>query len=159
MPHAFPLSDATREKAIQAVMTAPEGYVVTFTRRLVLRDDNVRGTAMRLIQALKYGWRLSIAKANRTRDQNDKLWAMLTDLSLAKPEGRSCTPEDWKCLVMNACNHDVIFMEGLDGKPFPVGFRSSQLTIGQMSTLIEWIYAYGAEHGVQWSEPQNRKAA
>jgi len=67
------------------------------------------------------------------------------------------TPDVWKHLVMHACGHDVQFEIGLDGKPFPTGFRSSKLTVGQMSDLIEWIYAYGAEHNVQWSEPEQQQ--
>lgn len=158
MPHKIPISDKTQDRAVQSVMTAPEGHIVTFTRKVYLRGSDTRGVAARLIRALRFGWIMSIAKPNRTQEQNDKLWAMLTDLSHAKPEGRKCTPDDWKCLVMNACGHDVQFMEGLDGKPFPTGFRSSRLTIGQMSDLIEWIYAYGADNGVQWSEPKQKAA-
>ena len=154
MPHAIPITDANRERALKTVLSAPDGHVVTFTRKVTLRDAITRGRAVELIRKLKSGWRVSVAKPNRTQDQNAKLWAMLTDLSHAKPEGRKCTPDDWKCLVMHACNHEVMFMQGLDGRPFPTGFRSSHLTIGQMSDLIEWIYAYGAEHGVKWSEPE-----
>lgn len=156
MPHAIPISDRTRDKAIQTVMTAPEKHVVTFTRRITLSGNGPRGRASTLVRKLKDGWRVSVSKPNRSRDQNDKLWAMLTDLSHAKPEGRMHTPDDWKCLTMHACGHDVQFQVGLDGKPFPTGFRSSQLKVGQMSDLIEWIYAYGAEHGVEWSEPKQR---
>lgn len=79
---------------------------------------------------------------------------MLSDLSRAKPEGRMHTPEVWKHLVMHACGHAVQFEIGLNGQPFPTGFRSSRLTKAQMSDLIEWVYAYGAEHGVVWSEPE-----
>ena len=68
------------------------------------------------------------------------------------PEGRRHTPEVWKALFMNACGHDVQFETGLNGSPFPVGFRSSRLSKGQMSELIEFIYAKGAEWGVEWSD-------
>jgi len=37
---------------------------------------------------------------------------------------------------------------------FPVGLRSSTLTVEQFSGLVELIYAYGAKHGVVWSEPK-----
>lgn len=161
MPHAFKIQSATNgpSVAMTAVQRAPEGRVVTVERKFILTDDNVRARAVRLIKALKVGWVVRITERNRTREQNAKMWAMLTDLSLAKPEGRKCTPDDWKCLVMHACGHDVQFMIGLDEKPFPVGFKSSALTIPQMGQLIEWMYAYGAEHGVQWSEPEPDKIA
>ena len=159
MPNVYSInSDRQRDMAFQAVASAPQGMVVTFERKLTLADPTVRGKAIELVRNLKVGWRVRITKRNRSKDQNDKLWAMLTDLSHAKPEGRKCTPDDWKCLAMHACGHDVQFMEGLDGKPFPTGFRSSKLTVRQMSDLIEWTYAYGNEQGVQWSEPAREAA-
>jgi hypothetical protein len=78
---------------------------------------------------------------------------MLTDVSVSKPEGRSLTPEAWKALAMHACGYEVQFLNGLNGEPFPVGFRSSRLTVSQMSELIEFLYAYGAKHGVKWTGP------
>ena len=53
---------------------------------------------------------------------------------------------------MQACGHEVAFEQGLDGRPFPIGFHSSKLTKAQMSDIIEFIYSYGAKHGVKWSD-------
>jgi hypothetical protein len=36
---------------------------------------------------------------------------------------------------------------------FPVGMRSSTLTKEQYAGLIELLYAYGAQHDVQWTDP------
>ena len=82
-----------------------------------------------------------------------KLWAMLSDVSRAKPDDRAHNPETWKALFMNACGHATRFEVGLEGEPFPVGFRSSRLSKKQMSDLIEFVYAYGTQRGVIWSEP------
>ena len=71
-----------------------------------------------------------------------------------KPDWRRHTPDDWKAIMMNACGWESQFLEGLDGRPFPQGFRSSQLTKSQMSTLIDYMQAFGDEHGVVWSEPK-----
>ena len=90
---------------------------------------------------------------NRTTEQNAKLWAMLGDISKqVQHNGRYRTPESWKLLVMHALKYECAFEIGLNGEPFPTGFRSSQLSIKQMSELIEWVYAFGAEQGVKWSE-------
>ena len=51
-------------------------------------------------------------------------------------------------MFMHACGHAVQFESGLDGKPFPTGFRSSKLSKSQMSDLIEFIHAYAASNGV-----------
>lgn len=62
------------------------------------------------------------------------------------------TPEIWKALFMSACGHQVQFVNGLDGLPFPVGFRSSKLDKDQMGELLECIQEYAARHGVNLSD-------
>jgi len=96
---------------------------------------------------------VSIKKATRSLEQNAKMWAMLHDVARSKPEGRTWTPDTWKAAFMHAAGHQVQFAEGLDGSgPFPVGFRSSHLSVGQMADLITVIQEYGDRHGVHWQE-------
>jgi len=125
---------------------------------VILRGDAQRALACDLIRRAPQDAVVTIKAATRSIPQNDKLWAMLSDVSRAKPNGLRHTPDMWKCLFMKACGHHVQFLEGLDGEPFPVGFRSSKLTKAQMSELIEFIYHYGAQHGVAWSEPNPYEA-
>lgn len=113
-----------------------------------------RERAAALIQRAPDGFICEVREPKRTDDQNDKMWAMLTDISRSKPLGRRHTPDDWKAIMMNACGWESQFLEGLDGRPFPQGFRSSQLTKSQMSTLIDYMQAFGDEQGVVWSEPR-----
>lgn len=98
------------------------------------------------------GWIGEVREPTRTLDQNKKMQAMLTDIALSEPLGRKHTPDDWKALAMNACSWECAFLEGLDGRPFPIGFRSSKLSKVQMSTLIDWLQSFGDEHGVAWSD-------
>lgn len=121
------------------------------TVRLV--NANTRRLAHDLIDKAPHEAVVEIREATRSTDQNRKMWAMISDVSRAKPEGRSHTAEVWKCLFMHACGHAVAFEMGLNGQPFPIGFHSSRLTKAEMSDLIESIYEYGARHGVAWSEP------
>jgi len=117
------VSDRVRANAAEALRTAPDHYVVT------------------------------IAERTRTTDQNAKMWAMLNDVARGKPEGRNWTPETWKAAFMHFLGHQVMFADGLDGTgPFPVGFRTSRLTVRQMIDLIDCIQAYGDQHGIDWSE-------
>lgn len=112
-----------------------------------------REYAMRLLSDAPADYVCIVRQSTRTLEQNARLWAMCGDLSKAQPEGRQHTPEVWKCLLMQACGHAVQFVNGLDGLPFPVGFRSSKLNKAQFSELIECAYEYGARHGVRWSDP------
>lgn len=123
------------------------------TGQTIILRDGTRNRAISLVNCAPDGAVLNIRAANRSGEQNAKLWAMLSDVSRAMPQGRRHTPDVWKAIFMNACGWAVQFTEGLDGLPFPMGYRSSRLTKQQMSDLIEFIAAYGAEHGVVWSEP------
>jgi hypothetical protein len=115
---------------------------------VILHSGSQRSFAKAMIDRAPVGAVMTIKEATRTTDQNALLWSVLSDISRAKPEGRRHTPEVWKCLFMSACGHAVQFEMGLDGKPFPVGFRSSRLTKSQFSDLIEFIYSWCAEKGV-----------
>jgi hypothetical protein len=89
--------------------------------------------------------------------------AMLSDIALAKPMGRTLTPETWKCLLMDDLGFKPKWEPSLDGDGVVnTGYRSSRLTVAQMSDMIERMYAFGAEHGIEWSEPasdQQERAA
>ena len=118
---------------------------------VILGGAASRAVAKRIIDAAPLGAVCSVRPAKRTADQNAALWAKLSDISRAKPEGRMHTPEVWKSLFMSACGHKCQFELGLDGTPFPVGFRSSRLNKQEMSDLLEFVNEYGARHGVVWT--------
>lgn len=117
-----------------------------------LTSDMNRARASRWCLTAPHGAIVNVREATRTNEQNALLWALLSDVSRAKPDGRQHTADVWKCLFMAACGHAVQFEVGLDDKPFPVGFRSSRLSKQQMSDLVEFIFAWCAEKGVQLSE-------
>lgn len=118
---------------------------------VILEGSGSRATAHRLIDAAPAGSVLNVKAPKRTLDQNALMWARLSDISRAKPEGRMHTPDVWKCIMMNACGHQVQFVPGLDGEMFPIGFKSSRLSKDQMTKLLDFIDWYAAEHGVSWS--------
>lgn len=122
------------------------------SQTVILRGDSQRMLAKALIDKAPVDAVVTVKEATRNLDQNARLWAMLSDISRAKPEGRTMTAELWKAVFMQACGHEVQFLNGLDGLPFPAGFRSSRLTVRQMADLITFVAAYGDQHGVKWSE-------
>lgn len=124
---------------------------MTYTIRLTGQAQ--REYAKRLVDAAPDYAIVTVKAGDRSLEQNSKLWAMLTDISRARPEGRKWTPETWKCAFMHSLGHQVQFAEGLDNSgPFPLGFRSSRLTKPQMADLITVIHEYGDRHGVAWSD-------
>ena len=112
-----------------------------------------REAVAREVMCLPDGFEVIMRAPTRNADQNAKMWAMLSDIAKAKPEGRSHSTEVWKCLFMHGLGYEVGFQVGLNGEPFPVGFRSSRLSKSQMADLITFIAEYGDRHGVRWSEP------
>jgi hypothetical protein len=127
--------------------------------KFVLNSAFARKRALTVVGNAPDGYVISVEEPRRTLSQNDKLWAMLGDIATSKPLGRRHTPDDWKAIAMNACGWECQFCEGLDGRPFPLGFRSSKLTKSQMATLINWLQAFGDENGVRWSDEQEEEAA
>lgn len=122
------------------------------TSTLVLSTHEKRSLAARWTMSVPDGSTVRFDKPKRSIPQNDKMWAALTDISQAQPRGLQHTPEVWKVLMMKACGHQVQFLTGIDGEPFPVGFRSSKLNKEQMSELLEFILMWGAQEGVQFSD-------
>jgi len=92
-------------------------------------------------------------KARRTLEQNNKMWALLSEIAEQVEHcGRHYSSDQWKTLLMHAMGQEVLFLPALDGKTFvPYGGRSSHMTTAQMSELIEFIYVWGLQHGVQFA--------
>ncbi len=122
---------------------------------IILAGARQRDMAHRLIDAAKDGFIVNVREPTRNEDQNSRMWAMLSDVARSKPEGRHWTTDAWKAAFMHALGWQVQFAEPLDGQggPFPIGFRTSKLTVRQMADLITTIQEYGDRHGVAWSEP------
>lgn len=118
-----------------------------------LTHDLARKRAQAAIANAPHGACVKIEEARRTLDQNALLWPLLTDIAKqVQHHGEYRTPDEWKGLFMHACGKEVRFLPALDGKGFvPFGMRSSRLSKGDFSQLLEFILAWGAENGVRFS--------
>lgn len=95
---------------------------------------------------------LTLGRQRRSLDQNAKLWPMLTDISRqVEWYGETLSPEDWKH-VLTAGLKKQRAVPGIDGGFVVLGLSTSRMNKELFSQLIELIYAFGAEHGVEWSE-------
>lgn len=122
---------------------------------IILHGPDQRRLAHHMIDQAPQGGVCNIRKPARTLDQNAKMWAMLSDISRAAPEGRRWTTDTWKAAFMHALGHEVLWQPGLNGEPFPAGFRTSKLNKTQMADLITCIQEYGDRHGIDWSQPED----
>lgn len=108
-----------------------------------------RETAHRIVDVAPVGSVMNVKPPRRTLDQNSKLWALLSEVSRAKPEGRELTPDQWKCVLMDALGVKARWVPSLDGNGVVnTGYRSSKLSVEQMSDLIELMHAFAAEQGI-----------
>jgi hypothetical protein len=117
--------DESRKRAVEWVHKAPPETVIEFRR------------------------------ARRSTEQNNRLWAMLTDVAEQQTiRGKKYKPDQWKTIFMQALGREMQIMPTLNGTTwFPCGYSSSKLTKDEMSDLLEFIAAWGAENGVAFNEP------
>lgn len=106
--------------------------------------------------------RIDEKSPTRTLEQNDLMWAVLTDIARQVEwpvDGKLqlLEPEDWKDILSAGLRKSQRIAQGIEGGFVMLGQRTSRMTIGNMSELIELAYAFGAEHGVVWHE--QRRAA
>jgi hypothetical protein len=125
-----------------------------------LLGDTQRAYARRIIDQAPAGYVMKVGAETRRDAQNRKLWPMLADLQRQVPEMATYSADDIKLRFLNALGAEMRFLPTLEGQGmFPIGLRSSTLTVEQFSALVELIYQFGARHDVRWSEPQERDAA
>lgn len=122
------LTPATRQMCLDLVRQAPEGWYFTPPQ-----------------------------EPTRNLEQNAKMWAMLGDISEqvawsvnGKPEYLS--PDEWKNIATASLRQEQRMAMGIRGGFVMLGRRTSRMTKSEMSELIEFLYAFGSEQGVVWSE-------
>lgn len=103
-----------------------------------------------------------LGRERRNKDQNAKLWPMLTDISrqcdaVIDGVAQKAQPEDWKDILTAAMRSHQRVAQGVDGGVVFLGMRTSRMKKAQFCELIELIYAFGAERGVIWSEKSKAK--
>lgn len=150
------------------------------TDRLTLTLWNPQQGYQCLLQARDYakamlmaGHRLvlEIRPQAKTRPQEKKYHAMIKDISRqVDMNGRKWTEEDAKRILVSAFKEDTkadpVFaplwaqfgawslVPGLRGEYVVVGIQTRKFGKELASGFIEWLYAFGAEFEVQWTEPR-----
>jgi hypothetical protein len=93
----------------------------------------------------------------RTIEQNSKLHAMLRDVSRQVDwivDGEQCklSIEDWKIIFTAGLKKNQRVTKGIEGGFVMLGSSTSKMSVKVMSEMIELMYAFGAEHGVNWED-------
>ena len=102
---------------------------------------------------------LEIKSASKTCPQNSKYHAMIDEISQqASHLGAKWDAEDWKrMLVWQFCKDSSLseskIVPSLDGTGIvQLGFQTRKFTKEQASEFVEFLHAWGAEHGIVYSK-------
>jgi hypothetical protein len=101
-----------------------------------------------------HAYRLMVQEERRSLEQNDKMWAMLSEFAAQLTlRGESYDKERWKAILLHAWGQEVEFLPTLDGNTFfPYGQQTSKLRKREMSSFIEFIIAEGTKRGVVFKD-------
>jgi len=124
-------------------------------RLFVLSHETARRNALEAIKTAPAGFVVTVGEPTRSLDQNARLWALLKDISEQVDwYGKRLTPTDWKH-VFSASLKKLTVVPNLDGTGFvALGMATSRMSKRELGDLMELISAFGAERGVVWTEPE-----
>lgn len=126
------------------------------------RIDNVAGAGIavkwiqeNIIKGLAGGPVIvTLGREARSVDQNKLLWALLTDISAQVTWfDRNHSPEDWKEIISASFNNCELVPNCEKTGFVAIGVSTSKMNKARFSELVEYIYAFGADQSVSWSDP------
>jgi len=136
------------------------------SRALLTLDSTAkREQAIDWIRKAKTGSRVEFKGPARSLDQNSRFWAMLTDCAVqGRINGRRFNTEDWKTMFMTAYAEErgleIRHLPALNrAGMIPCGRSSSDLSVQEMTELMDWIEAWGAENGIKFHDQEELEQA
>ena len=120
-----------------------------------------RGAWAKCADALKAGkqFQVEIKYKNRSNEQNEKFHAMIGEIAKqASHLGAKWDAEDWKRLLVDQFIKDMNvgdskIIPSLDGTGIvQLGFQTRKFTKEQATEFVEFLLAWGAEHGIVYSQ-------
>lgn len=127
---------------------------------IVVRTQADRNLACKWALGVPAGSRIEFKKPRRSLPQNDRMWAMLTELAAQVPyNGLRLTPDDFKLIFLDALKREVRMVPNLDGNGMvSLGRSSSDLSVEEMSDMFLLIEKFGAERGVVFADQREEAA-
>ena len=130
-----------------------------------LINPQVRQRAIAAIKGAPDGMVCEIKPATKKRIQESKYHAMIADITKqVELIGAKRNTEDAKRLLIDAfarvmreagtpLKQEGRILPSLDGSGFvQLGIQSRHFHVKEAAEFIEFLYAFGAEHDVKWSE-------
>jgi len=115
-----------------------------------------REQARRLVDQAPGGSLVEITPPARTLPQNARLHAMITDVARqVEWAGAKRNVEAWKDIftaALRSANHGLDVVPGINGGFVLLGMHTSRMTKAELGDLMTLVEAFGAEHGVEFTE-------
>jgi hypothetical protein len=117
---------------------------------VIIRDERDRIQAAHWASKAPEQTRITFARSKRTLPQNDRMWAMLTEVSAQVDwYGERLTPDDWKTVFTAALRKERV-VPGINGGFVVLGQRTSDMSKDELSDLMELISAFASARGVKF---------
>lgn len=131
-------------------------------QRYLLRNSSIRQKCISAIQQLPTDTdkplQVTIQEDTRSLAQNRMLWACLHDVSRQVVwYGKKLDSESWKH-IFSASLKGQETVPGINGGFVVLGQSTSKMRVSEMRDLITLIHAFGAEHGVRFSDESAQAA-
>lgn len=127
-------------------------------RRFVLAHAIARGGAIDAVRSAPDGYVVEVRPPKRSLDQNAFFHGICTDLEKSELHwaGKPRTAAQWKVLLVSG--HSVVTKEGhdmvpgIEGEFVNIRESTALMSVSRSSSLIEYALAFCANKGVQLSE-------
>lgn len=121
------------------------------------RRDGVLQLLIQVIAAAGHAVEIRLSKPTRSSEQNRLMWAMLNDIAQqvewpVDGKQQRLSSEDWKNILTAGLTKEQRIAQGINGGFVMLGNRTSQMSKAELSDLIEFAFAFGAQQGVEWSD-------
>ncbi len=124
---------------------------------IVINSEDDRRRIAKWAYQAKLGTRVEWKETKRSLPQNSRFYAMLTDIASQKEHcGQRYPVAVWKALMMQAWGREIIFVPTIDGESvIPMTYSSSDLSKQEMTELIEFMAAWGAQNGIRFHDDKH----
>lgn len=125
----------------------------------ILAHDTARQRAIDAVRSAPPGYSVTVSPPKRNTSQNALLHAVLTDVANQVDwAGSKRDVTTWKRLLtagwLRAKGEHAELLPAIDGRGFEVLYQhTSELHAGECAELVDYIHAWGTERGVKWSGP------
>lgn len=124
---------------------------------ITLRSSALREQASHWIAKAPEGTRVEFRAPQRSPQQNDLMWARLTDVARQTDwHGEKLTASDWKDMFTASLRRARI-VPNIDGDGFvQLGLHTSEMSKDEMGNLLDLIDAFAAERGITFHDSPER---